>query len=251
MVFKSPKSSLSSKRCKSSMNFPFLPKHRHVRTKFMPIKPPHYFYNPLPNDSFATEVDDPRSPPSPSPTSSVICNNHRPTSAITLTLENSGSVARDHLASERTFLAYMRTSLAFASAGVGMSVWVSYILRFFIVFHLLGLVQLFTVATVASHLHCGHRLHRYIQPLGAAAIFLGLAVLIIGSLEISSLRFPNMSHAGLSGTVRYFTVQAALTKGCFPVARIMTALMTLSLTVLIILSFGILVTGKLGPTEKP
>ncbi|KAF8237125.1 hypothetical protein L208DRAFT_1248751 [Tricholoma matsutake] len=179
----------------------------------MPIKPPHYFYNPLPNDSFATEVDDPRSPPSPSPTSSVICNNHRPTSAITLTLENSGSVARDHLASERTFLAYMRTSLAFASAGV-------------------GLVQLFTVATVASHLHCGHRLHRYIQPLGAAAIFLGLAVLIIG-------------------TVRYFTVQAALTKGCFPVARIMTALMTLSLTVLIILSFGILVTGKLGPTEKP
>jgi len=40
-------------------------------------------------------------------------------SGITLTLENSGSVARDHLASERTFLAYMRTSLAFASAGVG------------------------------------------------------------------------------------------------------------------------------------
>jgi len=34
-------------------------------------------------------------------------------------LENSGSVARDHLASERTFLAYVRTSLALASAGVG------------------------------------------------------------------------------------------------------------------------------------
>ncbi len=37
----------------------------------------------------------------------------------TLTLENSGSVARDHLASERTFLAYVRTSLAISSAGVG------------------------------------------------------------------------------------------------------------------------------------
>ena len=36
-----------------------------------------------------------------------------------LILENSGSVARDHLASERTFLAYMRTSLTIASTGVG------------------------------------------------------------------------------------------------------------------------------------
>jgi hypothetical protein len=37
----------------------------------------------------------------------------------TLVLENSGSVARDHLASERTFLAYVRTSLTIATAGVG------------------------------------------------------------------------------------------------------------------------------------
>jgi len=37
----------------------------------------------------------------------------------TLTLKNSGSVARDHLASERTWLAYVRTSLAIASTGVG------------------------------------------------------------------------------------------------------------------------------------
>jgi hypothetical protein len=35
-------------------------------------------------------------------------------------LKNSGSVARDHLALERTFLAYLRTSLALATAGVGM-----------------------------------------------------------------------------------------------------------------------------------
>ena len=38
---------------------------------------------------------------------------------ISLRLENSGSVARDHLASERTFLAYLRTSLAISSCGVG------------------------------------------------------------------------------------------------------------------------------------
>jgi hypothetical protein len=40
---------------------------------------------------------------------------------LSLTLQNTGSVARDHLASERTFLAYVRTSLSFASAGVGTS----------------------------------------------------------------------------------------------------------------------------------
>jgi Domain of unknown function (DUF202) len=40
---------------------------------------------------------------------------------VSLSLKNQGSVARDHLASERTFLAYMRTSLAIASTGVGTS----------------------------------------------------------------------------------------------------------------------------------
>ena len=40
---------------------------------------------------------------------------------VELRLENSGSVARDHLASERTFLAYVRTSIAIASSGVGES----------------------------------------------------------------------------------------------------------------------------------
>lgn len=38
-----------------------------------------------------------------------------------LLLENSGSVARDHLASERTFLAWLRTSLSLASVGVGVT----------------------------------------------------------------------------------------------------------------------------------
>ena len=41
-------------------------------------------------------------------------------STIRLVLENKGNVARDHLASERTYLAYVRTSLACASAGIGV-----------------------------------------------------------------------------------------------------------------------------------
>ncbi|KAL2823096.1 hypothetical protein BJX63DRAFT_6037 [Aspergillus granulosus] len=38
-----------------------------------------------------------------------------------LELENKGSVARDHLALERTFLAWLRTSLAFASIGIAVT----------------------------------------------------------------------------------------------------------------------------------
>lgn len=38
-----------------------------------------------------------------------------------ISLENTGSVARDHLALERTFLAWLRTSLAFASIGVAIT----------------------------------------------------------------------------------------------------------------------------------
>lgn len=41
------------------------------------------------------------------------------TQLLTLSLQNTGSVARDHLSSERTWLAYVRTSLSIASAGVG------------------------------------------------------------------------------------------------------------------------------------
>ncbi|EFE43877.1 conserved hypothetical protein [Trichophyton verrucosum HKI 0517] len=38
-----------------------------------------------------------------------------------LELENKGSVARDHLALERTFLSWLRTSLAFASIGIAVT----------------------------------------------------------------------------------------------------------------------------------
>ncbi|GJE92650.1 DUF202 domain-containing protein [Phanerochaete sordida] len=74
-----------------------------------------------------------------------------------LTLENSGSVARDHLASERTFLAYVRTSLTIASTGV-------------------ALVQLFTISAATSN----HSLEAYSRPIGAVVICVGLATLALG-----------------------------------------------------------------------
>ena len=84
-----------------------------------------------------------------------------------VTLENRGSVARDHLASERTFLAYTRTSLALASTGV-------------------ALVQLFSIADLNFGQNgvppsaTTRTVHRFAKPLGITAVMLGLIILVVG-----------------------------------------------------------------------
>lgn len=40
---------------------------------------------------------------------------------IQVKLQNTASVARDHLANERTYLAWLRTSLTFSSAGIALT----------------------------------------------------------------------------------------------------------------------------------
>ncbi|KIY45085.1 hypothetical protein FISHEDRAFT_50133 [Fistulina hepatica ATCC 64428] len=128
-----------------------------------------------------------------------------------LVLENSGSVARDHLASERTFLAYVRTSLVIASTGV-------------------GLVQLFTIAansTTTSNMvfiPTSKRLQTYARPLGATIIAFSLIILV-------------------AGVIRYFTIQKALLTGMFPAARMFIFALTLILTVIIAIVFGVLIAG--------
>lgn len=72
---------------------------------------------------------------------------------INLSLANRGSVARDHLASERTFLAYVRTSLGIASSGV-------------------ALMQFFNVGVKTKAIS---------QPLGATIIFMAIIVLSLGT----------------------------------------------------------------------
>ncbi|KAJ7918746.1 hypothetical protein B0H13DRAFT_1606985 [Mycena leptocephala] len=131
---------------------------------------------------------------------------------VSLVLENSGSVARDHLASERTFLAYVRTSLVVASTGV-------------------ALVQLFTISsnTTAgnklSFIPTTRKLQAWARPLGATMVCFGLVVLALG-------------------TIRYFRIQYALTHGMFPVARLTTASITFVLATIVILVFSILLSAR-------
>ncbi|KAH9477305.1 hypothetical protein JR316_0009509 [Psilocybe cubensis] len=128
-----------------------------------------------------------------------------------LVLENSGSVARDHLASERTFLAYVRTSLALASTGV-------------------ALVQLFTIADLTSwsaysSTPAGRRIQRFARPLGVTCIVFALIVLGIA-------------------VYRYFKIQHALPEQKFPVARISIAFISFVLGALVVVIFGALLSER-------
>ncbi|KAG1879237.1 hypothetical protein F4604DRAFT_1753803 [Suillus subluteus] len=125
---------------------------------------------------------------------------------LSLVLENKGNVARDHLASERTYLAYVRTSLACASAGV-------------------ALVQLFTLSSSTNTYEQGRiDPQSFARPLGATVVLLGLFILIYG-------------------LVRYFMTQAALLRGFFPVARNSIAAVAFALGAIVGIVFGVLVAG--------
>ncbi|KAG9001851.1 hypothetical protein FRB94_004504 [Tulasnella sp. JGI-2019a] len=117
-------------------------------------------------------------------------------------LENQGNVARDHLANERTWLAYVRTSLAIASAGV-------------------ALVQLFSIS-MSSSPKSTEQLRHLIRPLGGTVVVVGLAVLVVGSW-------------------RYFLIQTALQRGQFPPARRTVGLLTAVLFAIVGVTFGFLV----------
>ncbi|KAI1858444.1 uncharacterized protein JN550_012654 [Neoarthrinium moseri] len=123
-------------------------------------------------------------------------------------LENKGSVARDHLALERTFLAWLRTSLAFASIGIAIT-------------------QLFRLNTSLSDQRDDARFEtiRHLgKPLGAS--FLGISILVL-----------------FLGYQRYFQSQQWVMKGKFPASRgtivlvslIAFALMVVSLIVVVVI----------------
>ena len=104
-----------------------------------------------------------------------------------------------------------------------------------------ALVQLFTVAS--SNLQ-HYRLLAYIRPLGALTIIMGLTVLLIGLQLTECHESRELKSSYQTGVIRYFSVQAALTKGYFPVARVLTGFITLILLFLVIVTFFVLVAGR-------
>ncbi|KAK0200594.1 hypothetical protein DFS33DRAFT_1508906 [Desarmillaria ectypa] len=127
---------------------------------------------------------------------------------VSLTLENHGSVARDHLASERTFLAYVRTSLVLASIGV-------------------ALVQLFSIAiNTVSFSPTSAIMQGYAKPLGATSVLLALGILAVGAS-------------------RYFSIQVALTEGKFPVARTVAVIITGCMAALVALLFALVLAARI------
>ncbi|KAM7208051.1 protein of unknown function (DUF202) domain containing protein [Naviculisporaceae sp. PSN 640] len=96
-------------------------------------------------------------------------------------LENKGSVARDHLALERTFLAWLRTSLAFASIGIAIT-------------------QLFRLNTSLADTESNGTLRHLGKPLGST--FLAISILIL-----------------FLGYKRYLQAQHWVIRGKFPASR--------------------------------
>lgn len=122
-----------------------------------------------------------------------------------ITLENKGPTARDHMANERTFLAWLRTSLSFITIGIGIT-------------------QLFKLHSNSS-VGIRDRLltleidsddfKTYGKSLGGTFIGLGITTLIFGF-------------------TRFFKVQHLLTYGYFPATKgSLLALVTIILLVLL------------------
>ncbi|KAK9773736.1 hypothetical protein SCAR479_09682 [Seiridium cardinale] len=160
-----------------------------------------------------------RASPSPAPDANGQADHHQPnhveekhgwkdyfSSMWSIELENKGSVARDHLALERTFLAWLRTSLAFASIGIAVT-------------------QLFRLNTSLSNApdDSSFRTIRHLgKPLGAC--FLAISILVL-----------------FLGYQRYVQSQQWVMKGRFPASRGTIVLVTLIAFALMVVSLIVVV----------
>ncbi|KDN44547.1 hypothetical protein K437DRAFT_236442 [Tilletiaria anomala UBC 951] len=153
-------------------------------------------------------------------------------------LENIGSVARDHLALERTFLAWLRTSLGLVSLGIAIT-------------------QLFKIPELVmnpdddpSYLHVEadqdqvadsfllpgpgmqlQDLQKLGKPIGASFVALGIVVLLLGCF-------------------RFFRVQTLLIGGKFQPSRVEVSVTALLAGTLIIAALGVILGMRLGSSPS-
>ncbi|PWN53670.1 hypothetical protein IE53DRAFT_383800 [Violaceomyces palustris] len=155
----------------------------------------------------------------------------RTNAALSLELENTGCVARDHLASERTFLAYLRTSLSLVSIGIAVT-------QLFQIPSIIGKQQAqssalyyedeqgnqypFAPTIPVRHLREVAKLGK---PIGGAFIALGIAVLLLGCR-------------------RYFVVQNKLTQGKFPPSRVEVTFLAFMVTAMIVGVFSVILARR-------
>ncbi|KAL4806655.1 hypothetical protein BDV18DRAFT_118376 [Aspergillus unguis] len=148
-----------------------------------------------------------------------------------LELENKGSVARDHLALERTFLAWLRTSLAFASIGIAVTQLFRLSNTRTESANFSGLTSqtapfLLPVnnndgATIMKPTDTSDRLRSLGKPLGTT--FIGVAILIL-----------------LVGFHRYFESQYWIIRGKFPASRGSVALIAFVAGALIVAALAVI-----------
>lgn len=140
-----------------------------------------------------------------------------------INLKNEGSVARDHLALERTFLAWLRTSLAFASIGVG----ITQLFRLNIGRQISDSAN--DINTTLIRDDASDRIRKLGKPLGTTFLMISIVTLLLGFK-------------------RYFEGQYWIIQGKFPASRGSVILMTAITFVMMLASLIVILV--LEPTNE-